>query len=188
MSMLANIAAHYMAEGKRVLITCKSSEALNVIRDKIAGRDGVFEDSSPLRKLIISWGDKKEAFKRFSEAAHVLTENCGEGAGQDKEMEYNIAGRKRLSSKIVDIENDFQNNSPPSFITAFQNNNIPTSVLARINITEKKTSFISEPRRYFGPIDLTRIQIRLLDVYGRIIDMNGADYSFCLLLNSVYDF
>lgn len=83
---------------------------------------------------------------------------------------------------------DFQNNSPPSFITAFQNNNIPTSVLARINIIEKKTSFISEPRRYFGPIDLTRIQIRLLDVYGRIIDMNGADYSFCLLLNSVYDF
>lgn len=83
---------------------------------------------------------------------------------------------------------DFQNNSPPSFITAFQNNNIPTSVLARINILEKNTPFLSEPRRYFGPIDLTRIQIRLLDVYGRVIDMNGADYSFCLLLNSVYDF
>jgi hypothetical protein len=83
---------------------------------------------------------------------------------------------------------DFQNNSPPSFITAFQNNNIPTSVLARINLLDKKNIFVSEPRRYFGPIDLTRIQIRLLDVYGRVIDMNGSDYSFCLLLNAIYDF
>jgi hypothetical protein len=84
---------------------------------------------------------------------------------------------------------DFQNNSPPSFITAFQNNNIGPSVLARINIIEnKEKSFISEPRKYFGPIDLTRIQIRLLDAYGRIIDMNGTDYSFCLLINALYDF
>ena len=101
--MPANIAANYMAKGQRVLITSKSFEALNVIRDYIAGDDRkdnvVFEDSRPLKKLIISWGDKKEAFKHFSEAAHVLTENCGEGAGQDKKMEYNIAGRKRLSSK-----------------------------------------------------------------------------------------
>jgi len=82
---------------------------------------------------------------------------------------------------------DFQNNSPPSFITVFQNNNIPTSVLARISI-QNEISFISEPRRYFGPIDLTRIQIRLLDEYGRVLDMNSADYSFCLLLQLVYDF
>jgi hypothetical protein len=82
---------------------------------------------------------------------------------------------------------DFQNNSPPSFVTAFQNNNIPTSILARIQISDSVT-FISEPRKYFGPVDLTRIQIRLLDAYGRILDMNGSDYSFCLLLNLVYDF
>ena len=82
---------------------------------------------------------------------------------------------------------DFQNNSPPSFVTVFQNNNIPTSVLARISI-QKEISFISEPRRYFGPVDLTRIQIRLLDEYGRVLDMNSADYSFCLLLQLVYDF
>jgi hypothetical protein len=83
---------------------------------------------------------------------------------------------------------DFQNNSPPSFITAFQNNNIAPSVLARINLIKKDNSFISEPRKYFGPIDLNRIQIRLLDIYGRVLDMNGTDYSFCLLLHALYDF
>ena len=82
---------------------------------------------------------------------------------------------------------DFQNNAPPSFISVFQNNKMPNSIIARIEILPKIT-FISEPRKYFGPIDLTRLQIRLLDPYGRIIDMNSADYSFCLLFHSVYDF
>jgi hypothetical protein len=83
---------------------------------------------------------------------------------------------------------DFQNNVPPTFISVFQNNNIPTSILARIKISEKETTFVSEPRKYFGPVDLTRLQIRLLDAYGRILEMNGSDYSFCLLANIVYDF
>jgi hypothetical protein len=88
---------------------------------------------------------------------------------------------------------DFQNNAPPSFISGFPNNKMSNAVIARIQIPEKREitshpiTFISEPRKYFGPIDLTRIQIRLLDAYGRIIDLNGADYSFCLLFHLVYD-
>jgi hypothetical protein len=113
--MPANIAAHYMAKGQRVLITSKSSEALNVIRDYIAGDDRkdnvVFEDSSPLKKLIISWGDKKEAFKLFSDAAVVLTDLCREGAGQDKKMEKNINERKRHRTDIAEIEKDLRDKS-----------------------------------------------------------------------------
>jgi hypothetical protein len=83
---------------------------------------------------------------------------------------------------------DFQNNYSPSFVSVFEKISIPNSVLARINIQENKLHFISESRTYFGPIDITRLQIRLLDSYGRVLHMNGADYSFCLLLNVVYDF
>jgi hypothetical protein len=46
---------------------------------------------------------------------------------------------------------------------------------------------VSEPRRYFGPVDIQRLRIRLLDTYGRQIPMNGANYSFCLTLKMVYD-
>lgn len=83
---------------------------------------------------------------------------------------------------------DFQNNYAPSFISVFPKITMPNSVLARINIQENKLSFVSKPRTYFGPMDITRLQIRLLDAYGRILDINGADYSFCLLFNVVYDF
>jgi hypothetical protein len=46
---------------------------------------------------------------------------------------------------------------------------------------------VSEPRRYFGPVDIQRLRIRLLDAYGRQVPMNGANYSFCLTLKLVYD-
>jgi hypothetical protein len=90
---------------------------------------------------------------------------------------------------------DFQNNSPSSFISVFQKNTISNSVLARIQLNSSSSSssssdisFISEPRKYFGPIDITKLQIKLLDAYGRVLDMNGSDYSFCLLLHLIYDF
>jgi hypothetical protein len=91
------------------------------------------------------------------------------------------------------VIDDFQNNSPPSFISVFQKTNISNSILARIQInynssTESEIKFISEPRKYFGPVDITKLQIKLLDAYGRVLDMNGSDYSFCLLLHLVYDF
>jgi hypothetical protein len=84
---------------------------------------------------------------------------------------------------------DFQNNYPPSFISVFQKISITNSVLARIQFsTSSEIQFISEPRKYFGPIDITKLQIKLLDTYGRVLDMNGSDYSFCLLLHLIYDF
>ena len=86
---------------------------------------------------------------------------------------------------------DFQNNSPPSFVSVFEKIAISNSILARIQLKQSSSSdisFISEPRKYFGPIDLTKLQIKLLDAYGRVIDMNGSDYSFCLLLHLIYDF
>ena len=92
---------------------------------------------------------------------------------------------------FLDIE-DFQNHYSPSFVSVFSKISMPNSVLARISDLDRKGSkdltIVSEPRTYFGAIDITRLQIRLLNAYGQVLDMNGADFSFCLLLNVVYDF
>jgi hypothetical protein len=73
---------------------------------------------------------------------------------------------------------------------------MPPSIIARMSLLKQSSNdhhilqpiqMVSEPRRYFGPIDIQRFHIRLLDTYGRVLDMNGADYSFCLLLHVVYD-
>jgi hypothetical protein len=46
---------------------------------------------------------------------------------------------------------------------------------------------ITEPRTYFGPVDIQRLHVSIFDDQGRIINMNHSDYSFCLKLTIMYD-
>ena len=46
---------------------------------------------------------------------------------------------------------------------------------------------VSEPRNYFGPVDIKSLHIRIYDEYGKIVDLNNADFSFCLNLKVLYD-
>jgi hypothetical protein len=77
------------------------------------------------------------------------------------------------------------------FVSAFDKIVLDTNILARINmknqniVSEKK--LITEPRKYFGPVDIQRLRIRLFDEHGRIMYMNDTNYSFCLLFKLMYD-
>ena len=52
---------------------------------------------------------------------------------------------------------------------------------------ENDYNIVSEPREYFGPVDIQKLRIRLFDEHGRILQMNNANYSFCLNLKILYD-
>jgi len=54
-------------------------------------------------------------------------------------------------------------------------------------IMENELTVVTEPRQYFGPVDIQRMRIRLFDEYGRILQMNGSNFSFCLKLKLLYD-
>lgn len=86
---------------------------------------------------------------------------------------------------------DFNNSMNNVFVSAFDKIILDTNILARINmkneniVSEKK--LITEPRKYFGPVDIQRLRIRLFDEHGRIMHMNDTNYSFCLLFKLMYD-
>jgi hypothetical protein len=91
---------------------------------------------------------------------------------------------------------DFNKSVNESFITAFSKNEIKPNILARISnvgkscediIINKDYSIVTEPRKYFGPVDIQRLHVQLFDDYGRIINMNYCDYSFCLHFEIMYD-
>ena len=86
---------------------------------------------------------------------------------------------------------DFQNQYAPTFIPAFSNMNLSSSVIAKIvrntNDCRHDLTLITEPRVYFGPTDINRIQIRILDAYGNVMDLAKADYSFTLRIRYMYD-
>ena len=71
-------------------------------------------------------------------------------------------------------------------LLAFLINYMNTDILARISIkgtrynllTDINYDVVSEPRHYFGPVDLQRLRIRLLDEHGRPLQMNNSNWLF----------
>jgi hypothetical protein len=90
---------------------------------------------------------------------------------------------------------DFNNNVNNHFVSVFPDSILNANILARISIKgsyfsilmENDFNIVTEPRRYFGPVDLQRLHIRLLDEHGRVLQMNNANFSFCLNLKTAYD-
>jgi len=117
-----------------------------------------------------------------------------------------------ISEGIVDVGgcrymylvvDDFNNNVNDGFYAAFNSSFMNKNILARIalNANNVLTNTLTSPhinntnyytlvtsnREYFGPVNIQQIQVQLLDEYGRIIDLNYMDYSFCLTFQTIYD-
>jgi len=93
------------------------------------------------------------------------------------------------------VIDDFNNNVNNSFYSAFNSSILNKNVLARISLQggtfnillQNNLSVITNARQYFGPVDIQKLHIKLLDEYGRILDLNNMNYSFCLMFQTVYD-
>ena len=48
-------------------------------------------------------------------------------------------------------------------------------------------SFSLKKREYFGPVDIQKLHIQILDPYGRVLNLNNMDISFSLHLACLYD-
>lgn len=90
---------------------------------------------------------------------------------------------------------DYNNSSNNHFLSVFNNSMMNPNILARISlkgsyfslIMENDFNIVSEPRRYFGPVDIQRLRIRLFDEQGRVLPMNNSNFSFCLDFKMLYD-
>lgn len=90
---------------------------------------------------------------------------------------------------------DYNSSVNDIFVSAFANSIMMPDIIARIPIKgssfsllmENDLSVVSEPRIYFGPVDIQRIRVRLYDDRGNILDMNNANFSFSLVFKILYD-
>lgn len=98
------------------------------------------------------------------------------------------------------VVDDFNTSSPNSFHAAFTASVMNRNILAKVNIPQENTAntvdtvlmnsinpLVSSIRRYYGPVTLGKMQIQILDEYGRIVNFNNMDFSFCLTLQTAYD-
>lgn len=93
------------------------------------------------------------------------------------------------------VVDDYKNNVNNNFYGAFNSSILNKNILARISLQsnmfnvlqQSNLNLITTPREYFGPVDIQILNIQLLDEYGRVVDLNNMDFSFCLTLTTKYD-
>jgi len=93
------------------------------------------------------------------------------------------------------VVDDFNNSVNNHFVSAFNKSILGPNILARIPMKgasfslmmENDFTTVTEPRRYFGPVDIQKLKIQLLDEYGKPVQLNNSDYSFCINLKMIYD-
>ena len=54
--------------------------------------------------------------------------------------------------------------------------------------TEVSGQFQDNKRIYFGPVDIDRLRIRLLDDRGNTVDLHGADWCVTLISENLYQY
>ena len=110
-----------------------------------------------------------------------------------------------VSEAVIDLKgfkymflvvDDYNNNVNNSFYSAFNSSVLNKNILARISLqntsffdtaAQNNLSLVTTARQYFGPVDIQKLGIQLLDEYGRVVDLNNMDFSFCLTLQAIYD-
>ena len=90
--------------------------------------------------------------------------------------------------------NDYNNSHGSTIISPFTEDGLADSnVISKIPYgacifqTTKDRCCLTEKRTYFGPVNLSRLQIKIYDEFGRIVDMNNMDYSMSFQLEMLYD-
>jgi len=142
----------------------------NFIIDLQADINGVPDYSTPL-PLKLGW---KLGFRNgiYINNSAYITEGV-----------LNLAGASYLYLSIDDY-----NNAANTFFSAFNESLLNKNILARVAVQSSVSSavtfsnigLITTPRQYYGPVNIEKMQIQMLDEYGRIINLNNMDFSFCL--------
>ena len=92
--------------------------------------------------------------------------------------------------------NDYQYNVNESNTIFFDETTISENVLAKIPtingklcliVDENEGTNFTKTRRFNGPVNLKKLQIKIMDKFGDIINLNHMDYSFTLELEILYE-
>ena len=93
------------------------------------------------------------------------------------------------------IVNDFNNNNGEIYINPFWSGPMKYNILARVQqpastnelIFNDSSDLIYKAREYFGPVDIRRLQIQILNDNFEVIDNNNMDYSLTLEFKCIYN-
>ena len=121
---------------------------------------------------------------------------------------YTIAAGQTLTSEGIAITaypsylymciNDYTNAGGNNFVAIYNESTISPNIMARIKYQDlvqdnglynygTNESCFSANREYFGPVDIQKLNLQILDEYGRVVDFNSMDWSCTIQFEILYD-
>jgi hypothetical protein len=61
-----------------------------------------------------------------------------------------------------------------------------TSSISKITF-DSNANFIYKKREYFGPVDISKISVKLINQLGEIVNLHETDYNFSIQVTTIYD-
>lgn len=151
------------------------------------------DDTNRPIQLNLGWklGFRKQYYSYDENYLKKSDIKPGATEGYNGECGCDLKGSKYFLLSI----NDFNNNSGETIIAPYQDSLFKdTNILAHIPWSDESVIKLHSgdelhvyERQYFGPVDITRMHIRLLDEFGRIVDLNNNDFSFSIILDQAYN-
>lgn len=91
--------------------------------------------------------------------------------------------------------NDYQYNNNTLNTVCFDKSTLNEDVIAKIPMINGKLALIvsddnnplAKVRRYTGPVNISKLHIKILDKFGAVIDLNNMDFSLTLELEILYE-
>lgn len=97
---------------------------------------------------------------------------------------------------------DYNNSVNNYFISAYQESVSSPNVVARLNLSQIQQNGQSyqmgqddgvssqldfRSRSYFGPVDIQKMRITVLDEFGRVLNLNNMDWSMAIMFECMYE-
>jgi len=92
------------------------------------------------------------------------------------------------------VVDDLNSSSNINFFSNSEESLLNGNILARISLkgypfsiqAQGDFGIYTEPRYYYGPVNIHKLGVSMIDEYGRIVHLNGMDFSFTLSLTTIY--
>ena len=152
---------------------------------------------------VVSSNNEQEIVENFYNVNTTIpnTQRCGWMLGF-KYSKY-TGSTSYTSEGILDILgpkylylvlNDMNTSSNINFFSNSEDSLIDGNILARIALkasqfsiqTQGDYSIYTQPRCYYGPVNIHKLEVLLIDEYSRNVSLNGVDFSFALSLTTIY--
>ena len=106
------------------------------------------------------------------------------------------APRKLTQAQLYSVNEILANRTTPSVRTTPPNPSDTLAVIPLRNIAglrpqpyvDASPSLQQNKRAYFGPVNIDRLRVKLLDDAGNVVNLHDANWSFCLMVEQLYQY